>query len=89
METNIEKVRENKRLIVMLVLMFVVFAILFVILTRDVVEEVVEDERTPEEILIEEQTEELRILMEDFKPLTEEETKIQTQELENLFERMR
>ncbi len=83
-----DKAREKKILAAVLVAIFVIFAILFVLLTRDVEPEEV-DERTPEEILIEEQTEELRIEMEDFEPLTEEDVESQTQELDDLFNRMR
>ncbi len=88
MEIKIDKKKENKILIITLTAIFVVFTILFILLTRDIEPEVV-DERAPEEIIMDEQTEKLREEMEDFESLTEEDIEVQTQELDSLFDRMR
>ena len=88
MENDVRKLQEKKTLVIALAVVLVVFAVLFVLLTRDIEPEEV-DERTPEEILIDEQTEELRIEMEDFEPLTEEDIESQAQDLEDLFQMMR
>ncbi len=84
-----DKSREKKILIAVLVVVFAIFAILFVLLTTKDIEPEEVDERTPEEILIEEQTESLRIKAEEFEPLTDEDIESQTQKLDDLFNRMR
>ncbi len=86
MEKNINKVKDKKILVISILVIMVVFAVMLVLLTREEPEPI--EERTFEEILIDEQTEELREAMEDFEILTDEDIVRQTDELDNLFERM-
>ncbi|MGI6637257.1 MAG: hypothetical protein ACOX2Z_02865 [Minisyncoccales bacterium] len=86
MEKQIDQAKEKKILTIVLVSVFLVFILLFIFLKKRPAPEI--DHRTPEEILIERQTEELREEMKDFKVLTEEDIEEQSKELEDLFDRM-
>ncbi|MFA5588294.1 MAG: hypothetical protein WC987_05955 [Mariniphaga sp.] len=86
MKKQIDQAKEKKILTIVLVSIFLVFIFIFIFLKKRPAPEI--DHRTPEEILIERQTEELREEMKDFKVLTEEDIEEQSKELEDLFDRM-
>ena len=90
---------QNKKIIRLILLIFFVIAVLtltfFVFKPAPVPEieqpEVVESiiEKTPEQLIMEQQTQELEALMEELIPLADEEIIQQTRELEELFQQIR
>ena len=89
---DIIKDLKNKKIIYLIIFIVVIVILAFFIFIfekeiKQPVEPIIE--KTPEQLRIKQQTQELEVLMKDIVPLTDKEIIQQTQKLEELFQQIR